>query len=428
MNISECCLETASFLDLLEAGLIVTDENLTVHHWNRWLETHTKIGRSEIVDRQLTDFFPDLETTVLKRKIKTALQLKSATFYRPLGIEYFIPVPIKRFIQHDVHYMYQRVTISSFDPPNGLVLISVYDETEAYITRKQLEKEHQTVLDLNSELQQGKKIIDENLMLLRTDLDGTIMEASSALQEFFGYTQDELIGKRPSIFRHSDMPSVLFKELWKTIINKKSWRGEIKNQTKSGNVHWLDATVLPFLDSNGDTIYYTAIYNDITDKKRLEHLSETDPLTKLHNRGYFDRIFDYEFSGKRRELLLSLMIIDIDFFKKINDTYGHRTGDLVLIEFAKILASSIRNSDYCARIGGEEFTIVLPNTNLEDARKAAEKIRRHVARTEFPKVGKVSCSVGIAMKESGEAKEALFERADRNLYTAKTEGRDRIIG
>ena len=122
-----------------------------------------------------------------------------------------------------------------------------------------------------------------------------------------------------------------------------------------------------------------------------------------------------------------MMILDIDFFKKINDTFGHRTGDMVLIEFGQILTSVIRNSDYCARFGGEEFVILLPNTALENSLVVAEKIRKKVEQSAFPTAGRVTCSIGVGQKADDEEKEAFFERVDAYLYEAKRGGRNRTV-
>ena len=129
---------------------------------------------------------------------------------------------------------------------------------------------------------------------------------------------------------------------------------------------------------------------------------------------------------------VSLMIIDIDHFKKVNDQFGHNFGDLVLLEFAKILTKKIRVQDICVRWGGEEFVILLPETHLEKAIEIAERIRKSVEiLVILDKVsGKsidVKCSVGVTEHNSEESESSFFNRADLNLYSAKEGGRNRVV-
>ncbi len=414
-------------LDLLEVGIIVTDADLTVHEWNRFLQLHTQLPRDYVIGKRLDQLFPQIESDILKRKIRTTLQLNQATFYRPIAVPFCIPVPIKRFIQHDLHYMVQRISISPYNAEKGRVLMSIYDETDSKIAQMQLEKEMQTVKQLNVEITQNHSIIDKNLMMLKTDTSGTIIEVSSAMAGFYGYDREDLIGKKPSIFGQKAMPSIFFKEMWEMVRKGQTWHGEIKNNTLKGEEHWVDIVVLPFFDAKGTITQYVAIYHDISDKKRLESLSITDPLTKLFNRNFFDQQMQSIFSGKRRKKPLSMMVIDIDHFKKVNDSFGHRTGDLVLKQFADVLRGTLRSSDVCIRMGGEEFAVLLPGAELVEACGAAEHIRKQIANSHFEKIGTITCSIGVAERSDNDTPERFYERTDMLLYAAKTQGRNRIV-
>lgn len=414
-----------TLLNSLDIGILIVDEELNIYYWNKWLEIHTKIKKSAIEDKNLTDFFTDLEVPILRRKIKTALKLNATTFYEPVDAEYFLPVPLCRLTNTDLEYMYQSSTISPYE--EGKVIIAIYDQTEVKIAENRIKEENERVKELNSALKQNQEIIDENLMFLKTDLEGKIKEVSTALIKFYGYTKEELIGKNPSLFRHPSTPTVLFKSLWNTICSKKVWRGEVRNIGKDGSEHWVDAIVSPFLDKDGEVIDYTAIYNDINDKKRIEEISIKDHLTGLFNRRHFDKIYEKELNNHRKDRDLSLAVIDIDYFKKINDNFGHKTGDEVLIEFSNLLQRNIRNTDICARYGGEEFVVLLPYTSLENAKIATEKIRRSIETHDFNSVEKVTCSIGLAHKEDNDTTTTLYEKADANLYKAKRDGRNRVI-
>lgn len=161
--------------------------------------------------------------------------------------------------------------------------------------------------------------------------------------------------------------------------------------------------------------------------RELKRVSGIDKLTQINNRLKLDEVLEYELSiTARYETHLSILIFDIDYFKEVNDNFGHLVGDLVLMQFADILKSCIRESDTVGRWGGEEFLAVLPQTRLEDARKVAEKIRASIENADFPEAGHITCSVGAASFCEGDNSEMLLSRADVALYHAKSGGRNQV--
>lgn len=170
-----------------------------------------------------------------------------------------------------------------------------------------------------------------------------------------------------------------------------------------------------------------AVLTDVSDEYRLRALSLTDRLTCLANRRQLDELLLLALEQARRTgLPLALMIIDIDFFKAVNDGYGHLVGDQVLIEVAGILRANMRRVDHVGRWGGEEFMVICSETDERGAAVLAEKLRREIEAHEFAIVGGKTCSFGIASHAFGETLEALIERADRALYRAKESGRNRV--
>jgi diguanylate cyclase len=161
----------------------------------------------------------------------------------------------------------------------------------------------------------------------------------------------------------------------------------------------------------------------------------TDPLTSLANRKFFDEAIAKTIAAAhaRREPL-SLMLTDIDHFKKFNDSYGHLTGDQVLRLVAIAVKQNVKGQDISARYGGEEFAVILPNTALRSALTVADQIRRTVMNKELMKrstgehLGRVTMSIGVATLGQSESPQALIERADVCLYAAKRSGRNRVIG
>ncbi len=170
-----------------------------------------------------------------------------------------------------------------------------------------------------------------------------------------------------------------------------------------------------------------SIHNCLTYQKVVN-----DAMTKLFNHNYFIKRLEEEiFLARKYSTKLSLIMFDIDHFKKVNDTYGHQVGDLVLIEVANILQDNIRLTDIAGRYGGEEFGVILPNTNLKMAKVIAERLRENIAGRKIislDKVINVTSSFGVAEFKVEETTEQLLYRADKMLYTAKNMGRNRVYG
>lgn len=171
--------------------------------------------------------------------------------------------------------------------------------------------------------------------------------------------------------------------------------------------------------------------NEIIERQKieseLEHLATIDPLTSIYNRRKFNEVLAYELRrDERYPSGLSFILCDLDNFKAINDDFGHNTGDEVLRLFAKLVNNCIRGTDTFARWGGEEFVLLLPEAGFETAIQIAEKIRQEVETTKFSKVDKVTVSFGVTQYLEGDSEESLFKRADRALYKAKENGRNRI--
>ena len=179
----------------------------------------------------------------------------------------------------------------------------------------------------------------------------------------------------------------------------------------------------------GFTTTLYAYQDKIEIKNRtLNRLINIDHLTKINNRKSIETILRKEFNrAKRYDHPLSLIMIDIDDFKKINDTYGHNAGDKVLKDFAKIVSSTIRESDYLGRWGGEEFILVATETTIDDAMLLAEKIRKQVSEFSFLSSEKVRCSIGIAQLEDQKDSDLFVNHADLAMYEAKNHGKDKVF-
>lgn len=307
-------------------------------------------------------------------------------------------------------------------PDKKSLLISTRDITD----RKKKDKE----------IEKYVQLIDTNISTSSTDLSGKITSVSEAFCNITKYTKEELIGKNHNIVRHPSQGDELYKDLWKTITANKTWEGEIKNQDKYGNFYWVKASIFPDFDENGKKIGYTSIRQDISDKKRIEEISITDGLTGIYNRRYFNDIFPKVInSAKRRNELISLLIIDIDHFKQYNDNYGHQNGDDVLIRVAKTIKESLhRADDYCFRLGGEEFGVIVKIDTREKQIKFAEDIRINIENLKIPHTKSdtskyITISTGMFCQNANNIQDMdeIFKDADDLLYEAKNQGRNRVV-
>ncbi|WP_155825428.1 diguanylate cyclase [Hippea alviniae] len=185
-----------------------------------------------------------------------------------------------------------------------------------------------------------------------------------------------------------------------------------------------------YTDINGEPEGVIGIIFDITIKKaeerKLKQISIKDELTGLFNRRHFNEILNREIlRANRYKEPLSMIMYDIDHFKRVNDTHGHLVGDKVLKRLSEIVKSNVRSSDYVFRTGGEEFSILLPNTDLEKAYMVAEKLRKRVENENFDKVGKITISLGVAQYSENETADNFIKRTDSALYSSKENGRNR---
>ncbi|MBL0708455.1 MAG: diguanylate cyclase [Sulfurimonas sp.] len=280
--------------------------------------------------------------------------------------------------------------------------------------------------DAKDTMQTYIKIVDKHVIVSSTNMAGNITYVSKAFCQVSGYSDQELLGKNHRMLQSGITDKSKIKTLWKDLLEKKLWKGEFCNKTKEGENYWLSNSISPILDKDGNIKEFTSISENITDKKRIEQISITDKLTQTYNRVKIENIFtEYIAQSKRYERTFSIIIIDIDYFKMVNDTYGHNIGDIFLKEFSNLLKKKIRETDILGRWGGEEFIVILPECSLENTISLAEKIRVCVYEYDFATVGHKTISSGVAQYQKGDIQETLIGLADEGLYEAKKTGRNK---
>ena len=219
---------------------------------------------------------------------------------------------------------------------------------------------------------------------------------------------------------------------------KKVYETEYRIQTKDGKWRWYhDIGKITQRDQEGNPVLLSGIVFDVTERRRLEQqlkkqnqllekLATTDELTGLWNRRMIFKKLEEEISRARRyPEPLTILLLDVDHFKEINDCYGHLQGDRVLQGIARAIQDEVREVDIPGRYGGEEFLILLPNTDVEGARAVAERIRKRIQETTFGEELTATISGGLSLYQ-GENLEEFLHRADKKLFQAKRKGRNRI--
>ena len=289
--------------------------------------------------------------------------------------------------------------------------------------------------DFSTIVQHAKDIVIVTKAHPINDPGPDIVYVNEAFIEKTGYTAEEVIGKTPRILQREGTDREDLNKIRKALEEKESVRVNLRNFSKKGNEYWVDLSILPLPDKSGNITHFAAIQRDITGYKKLEQdlqiICRTDQLTTAANRRAFNEIISQEFSRfKRSQKEYALVMIDLDHFKSINDQHGHGAGDRVLIEVTERCKDNLRVHDIIARLGGEEFCILLPYTNLEQAQKVAERLRQKIELMPIISDGnriKVTVSVGISLVLEGDNDgHDAIERADKKLLEAKSLGRNRV--
>lgn len=272
--------------------------------------------------------------------------------------------------------------------------------------------------------------------VLITDADGIILSVNPAFTEITGYTVEEVAGHNPRILQSNRHDRDFYAAMWKQIITRGRWNGEIWNRRKDGDLYLERMTISMVRDADGEPVRYVSVFSDITalwrKDEHIKYLAFHDALTDLPNRTLLmDRINQIIINSHREPCSMALLFLDLDGFKLVNDQYGHNVGDDLLKEVAKRILGLVRQSDIVARLGGDEFIVVLNNPK---GREKIESIATSVVSSInepmeiLGEVLRVGASVGIAMFPADASTSVnLIKNADTAMYVAKNSGRNKII-
>lgn len=297
-----------------------------------------------------------------------------------------------------------------------------------------------TVQDVTQlcELNIDKKLSDfvlnntsESVMI--TNAQNKIVLVNKAMEQVTGYTQAELLGRDPSILSSGNQSSEFYQQMWRSINATGRWKGEIWNKRKNGQIYPEELSLNAVKQEQGEISHYVAIFRDISEwkdtERKLRFFADCDPLTGLSNRRSFIEKLEQQLATAKDDTLISVVFIDLDQFKAINDIYGHEIGDLLLCEVANRLSLEIDSHEVLCRYGGDEFTLLLPNTSLAKTQIIVKKIQhcfQHFFKLKDLIVD-ITASIGVAIyPDAGTSAKLLLRHANHAMHSAKNTGRNCI--
>ncbi|MFM2586795.1 GGDEF domain-containing protein [Vibrio sp. TBV020] len=261
-----------------------------------------------------------------------------------------------------------------------------------------------------------------------TDRNNRIIQVNEEFTRVSGFELDDVKGQPPSLFASGKHSQDFYINMWKHLEKDGLWEGEVVNKRKDGSQITEILRIQTVKDNRGTIQFYVASFVDISHRKELENrlreLSEKDPLTSLWNRRKFDSEIQAHSARAKRyknQEVSTLALIDIDHFKRVNDQYGHDQGDVVIKEVADSLTKQLRETDLVARIGGEEFALIMPHTDLREAEMVLNRIRIAVNLE-----SELNITVSVGVTEICEVQEESYKRADIALYESKSLGRNQV--
>jgi diguanylate cyclase (GGDEF)-like protein/PAS domain S-box-containing protein len=289
------------------------------------------------------------------------------------------------------------------------------------------------------------KLAEENLRLtasvfensreaiLITDEDNRIVDVNPAFTDITGYNREEVLGVDPKLLNSGRQDKAFYTEMWQALQNKKAWRGEVWNRRKSGEIYAELLSISVICDDRGSAQRYVGVFSDISYLKETEaelsHAAHYDALTGIPNRVLLAECMKLAIAQATRDRsMVAVCYLDLDGFKAINDSLGHKAGDTVLIDVSRRISNTIRTRDIVARLGGDEFVVLLELKNMEECLVTLERLLAVIAQpiTIEHQTLRVGVSIGVSLYPMDyEDPDTLLRHADQAMYIAKQSGKNR---
>ena len=402
-------LYTRSLIEVSLDPLVTISADGKITDVNKATEKVTGFAREHLIDSDFSDYFtnPDLARAGYLE-----------TFSKGHVSDYYLV--IKHLDGHLTDVLYNAVVYKNEKGEIAGVFAAARDITE----RKQAE----------TELRIAATVFESQEGMLITDNKGDILRVNKSFTQITGYSESEIIGKNPRLLRSGKHDTAFYSKLWQQIDDTGAWQGEIWNRRKNGDVYpeWLTITAVKA--NNDDVVtHYVATLTDITERKlteeRIHQLAFYDALTQLPNRRLlYERLKHGIELSRRTGDSMAVLMLDLDKFKAVNDSFGHAAGDELLQSVGERIKACLREMDTVARLGGDEFVVLVTDVNqYETAARIAKTIIETLTQP-FTlidnKMATIGASIGIAMyPQHGDSIDALMDNADAALYYAKDSGR-----
>ncbi len=415
--------ELETLLSNLPVAVVRLDRELNFRYVNPGYERIIGQSREAILGKSLMEIFPPETNSVCRLSLLGALQGRRVefehSFESPSGTTtHFASIAVPEF---DAQGKVEGVLT---------ILADVSERTRALYQ----------FLESRRQLNDLKAALDAHAIVAITDAHGVILQVNDKFCDISRYRRDELIGKTHSIINSGHHPASFFRDLWQTIQQGQVWNGEVCNRAKDGSIYWVYTTIVPFLAADGTPAQYIAIRADITQRKLAEQAALRsalhDGLTGLPNRRLMmERLGEAVHKVRDERQYGALVLLDIDHFKDINDTLGHQAGDEVLLEVTARLQSAVDTRSTVARVGGDEFVIIVDalGSSLAEVRPVAEaqanrildalRLPYRVAGLNIP----LTPTAGVVLfGEADDGPGDLLKQVDTALYRAKQDGGNRL--
>ena len=391
-------------------AIVITDLDRRIEYVNEAFEIHTGYTKAEVMGKNPNILKSDLVSSEVYKEMNETLE-RGEKWQGEL---------INR--RKNGSLLYEKASIVPVFIEDELVqYLAIKLDVSQYIRNQKILQQSATVYE----------VIGDGIVI--TNSQKKIISVNPAFTDIFGYTEKELLDKEPMMVLSLKQDAVFYKKMWHILLTEDRWAGRVDNFTKEGEVIPVWLTLAVVRGKKGEIQNFIAIYTNlkeiITMEAKAEYLAYHDSLTKLPNRAQFERqIVDILDLAKISNEEVAVLFIDLDRFKVINDTLGHHVGDSMLIALSKRVRNILHEDDILARIGGDEFVVIM--SDIEDktsvsaiAEKILLVIREPIKVQDYNLY--TTASIGIAMyPEDGEERSEIIKHADSAMYHAKDKGKD----